>query len=406
MAVKSSARAVAGRILSIVPESVVGRILPASYRFDASAVVAPPPLDGSTRLIIAPVNYAGQAFEWCRAVERFGSSIGAQNMMIRMPGDFRHQADYVVPVGAYAASGAWHRRWSRHVMSRATHVIVEAQKQPLGAILHDDTRAQIGRIREAGIQVAMLCHGSDIRLPSRHAQRESDSPFADPSDRVTTQLEANATRNARLLASLDLPLFVSTPDLLVDVPAATWVPVVVRAAPWACSDAPMARPVPVVVHVPSSAWIKGSELIEPTMRALHDRGLIEYRRLEGVPHEQMPDMYRGADIVLEQFRIGNYGVAACEAMAAGRVVVGYVNQQVRGVVAEQTGRSLPIVQSRASEIEAVVLGLLEDRGGARTIAAAGPEFVREVHDGRLSAAALAPFLLADEAPSTHGSEAP
>lgn len=389
---KKIARTLAGIALSFLPERVVGRILPSTYRFDAP-VASAPPLSGRVRLVIAPANSAGQAFEWCRAVERADSSVGAQSMMVRTARDFRHEASYVVPVGAYSASGRWHRRWSRHVLTDATHVIVESQRPPLGAVFRESTKRQVRRLQRSGIEVAMLCHGSDIRLPSRHAQLQPDSPFANPFNTdVTQQLEKAASSNAKLLHQLGLPVFVSTPDLLIDVPTATWLPVVVRPDRWACLEAPMQREVPVVVHAPSSPWIKGSSLIEPAMRTLHDEGLIEYRTLDGVPHEQMPRIYTDADIVLDQFRIGSYGVAACEAMAAGRVVVGFVSEQVRNVVADQTRLDLPIVQALAQDLETVIAELIIERSRAREIAAKGPTFVREVHDGRRSALALSCFL--------------
>jgi len=139
--------------------------------------------------------------------------------------------------------------------------------------------------------------------------------------------------------------------------------------------------------------MKGTELVEPTLQRLHHEGLIEYRRLTTVPHDQMVAAYRDADIVLDQFSLGVYGVAACEAMAAGRVVVSHVNRFSRDAVLTSTDRNLPIVQARAHELEAVLRGLLEDREAARAAAARGPDFVGAVHDGRRSAQVLRPFLL-------------
>ena len=385
-------RRAAGRLLASLPDRVLGRVLPGSYRFGASEVAAPPPLGGERRLIMAPLNYAGQAYEWCRAVERADARTVAQNAMIRTSTDFRHEADYVVPRGAYAASGRWHRQWSEHVLTRATHVIVEGQKQPLGSILTETTEQQVRRLEAAGIRVAMLCHGSDIRLPSRHAALEADSPFADPQHGPTRRLERATSANAALLERLGLPVFVSTPDLLIDVPSAAWLPVVVQPERWQTDDAPFERERPVVVHAPSSGWLKGSELIDETMSRLHDEGLVEYRRLRGVPHAQMPEAYRSADIVLDQFRLGGYGVAAVEALAAGRIVIGHVSQTVRATVRSATGRDLPIVEARAAELEGVLRSLIRCREEAARAASQGPGFARAVHDGRRAAEVLLPFL--------------
>ncbi len=238
----------------------------------------------------------------------------------------------------------------------------------------------------------MLCHGSDIRLPSRHALHHPASPFTDPSHDITARLERAVRLNSEILGRLQLPVFVSTPDLLLDVPGARWLPVVVDPERWKSDSPPLQRAVPVVVHAPSSGWIKGSDLIDPVMRRLHEEGLIEYRRLRGVPHAEMPEAYRSADIVLEQFRIGNYGVAACEGMAAGRVVIGYISDQVADAVRDQSGVDLPIVRTEHAMLESKIRDLLSNREASCAVAASGPAFVREVHDGRFSARVLEPFL--------------
>jgi glycosyltransferase involved in cell wall biosynthesis len=139
--------------------------------------------------------------------------------------------------------------------------------------------------------------------------------------------------------------------------------------------------------------IKGSDAIGAAMGELAARGLIEYRTVTGVPHAAMRELYRGADIVVDQMRIGNYGVAACEAMAAGRVVVSHVDDQVRGAARQAAGVDLPVVEANPETLADVVTALVADRDPARAIAAAGPDFVRILHDGAGAARALQPFLL-------------
>jgi glycosyltransferase involved in cell wall biosynthesis len=106
----------------------------------------------------------------------------------------------------------------------------------------------------------------------------------------------------------------------------------------------------------------------------------------------MAGVYKGADIVIDQFTMGLYGVAACEAMAAGRIVVSFVGDTVRARAREITGREVPIVEATPATLVEVLEKILDDRDAARDAAAAGPSYVRENHDGRRSAAALAPFL--------------
>ena len=114
----------------------------------------------------------------------------------------------------------------------------------------------------------------------------------------------------------------------------------------------------------------------------------------------MPAIYGDADIVVDQLALGSYGVAACEAMAAGRIVLGHVSEQVRSAAQEAAGLDLPILEVTPDSIVERIRELLADRESARDTAARGPEFVRTLHDGRRSASVLADFLCnGDRAPA-------
>lgn len=390
----SAVKYVVGRLLRLLPDAIAGRLLPGEFRFRLEQVPAPTAAPTApVRLYIAPANFAGQAYRWARAVEQHLEGVGAVNVMEVTAVGFHHAADVSVPRGVHAAS----RRWQvaeRAVVPRFTHLIVEAGRRPFGNVLVESAEQQIRWAQGRGLRVAMLSHGSDIRDPVAHREREPHSPFGGDLEAAQTTHYERVTRvNRSLLDRLGLPVFVSTPDLLLDAPEATWLPVVVDPEPWSEASAPLQRERPVVVHAPSRAAMKGTALIEPMLQRLHRDGDIEYRQLRGVPHADMPHTYREADVVLDQFSMGIYGVAACEAMAAGRLVVSHVSEFSRDTVRTSVQRELPIVQARADELESVLRGLLDDRDAARETAARGPDFVRAVHDGRRSANVLRPFLL-------------
>ena len=192
-----------------------------------------------------------------------------------------------------------------------------------------------------------------------------------------------------LLRAHQLPIFVSTPDLLIEVPEAAWCPVVVETERWRESSRELLNySVPVVVHLPSMGSVKGTHLIEPMLHRLHAEGVIEYRGLTGIPSAEMPAIIGDADIVLDQFRIGSYGVAAVEAMAASRVVIGHVLPDVRELIAHLTGHELPVVEADPDTLEAVLLGLIADPDSMRQAAASGRKFADVIHSGSWSAQVL------------------
>jgi len=148
------------------------------------------------------------------------------------------------------------------------------------------------------------------------------------------------------------------------------------------------------VHVPSDTYLKGTEAIEPVLKKMVKAGRIRYLPLRTVPYPDMPKVLAEADIVLDQFAIGSYGVAAVEGLAAGRLVIGHVRPEVRQRVLADTGWALPIVESTAATLEQVIEGLLADESAWQEQTLLGPAFVDDVHDGRRSAAVLDEFLLA------------
>ncbi|PVE92210.1 hypothetical protein [Microbacterium sp. TPD7012] len=369
------------------PMSPIGRI--AARRMGAPAPAGAVPAtefdDKPIRVLITPMNYSGQGRAWARALEAADPSISARNTAVDVPGGFSFDADLVVPVGTYHNGAEWQQR-EFEAASRATHVLIEAEEPPFGRMLSRSVAAQAEALLDRGVDVAFLAHGTDVRLPSRHMTDNPWSHYGDP-DIYAPRAEVLAARNIRLLTESGRPLFVSTPDLLEDLPSAGWCPVVVDPSRWAAaprsgSDGPLR-----VTHVPSVSAVKGTQLILPALEKLAEEGVIDLRLVQGVPSAEMPAVFATADVVIDQVRIGSYGVAACEAMAAGCIVVGHVADRVRGEVERRTGLALPVVESDPPSIEETLrrLAALPDRSA---IIRAGIDFVRHVHDGRMAAAVL------------------
>lgn len=372
---------------------VLGRVADvARFRFSEDDVPAVPQLsDAPVRLVIGPANSAGQGYQWARAVERHLP--GASAVAVRAIGadTFQAQVDLRTPVAVYQRSSTWHDAFEAY-LERQSHLIWESGLALLGRRYRSDAAREIAVLAERGVSGALLFHGTDIRPPSLHASHNRWSPFRDATTRVRT-LEEMAARNAALASQSGQPIFVSTPDLLQWVPDATWLPVVVDPARWREATArTRTHGTPVVAHAPSHPWLKGTGLIEPMLRRLESEGLIEYRQIVGVPHAQMPDFYADADIVLDQFVLGIYGVAACEAMAAGRLVMSHVNDFTRAAVREHTGRDVPIHEATLESLEGELRRAVADPTAFDALREEGPAFVEAVHDGRRSAAAIAPFL--------------
>ena len=387
------------------PMSPIGRIA-------AKRLGTPPPkgsvdatrfADRPRRVLITPVNYSGQATAWARALEASGDDISARSAAIDVPGGFSFEADLIVPVATYHNDADWQRR-QLAAASAATHVLVEAEEPPFGRLFGRSVEKQAQALDEAGVSIAYLAHGTDVRLPSRHRAQNPWSHYDDPMI-YAPRAEALAARNIALLERSGKPVFVSTPDLLLDLPDAVWCPVAVDPARWRAerNDRDAAGPLHVA-HAPSVGAVKGTELILPALERLEAEGVIELNLVRGVASTEMPAVFASADVVIDQLRIGSYGVAACEAMASGAVVVGHVSEVVRELVRSRTGLELPIVEANPESIEPVLRGLAARRDLAE-LRDAGQRFVSTVHDGRFASRALRESWL-DRSPALAAAAAP
>lgn len=274
------------------------------------------------------------------------------------------------------------------MVGRYSHLIVDAFMPVFGRLNGDTIAGDLAALRKARIKVALLSHGSDIRNPARHLERHEYSLFRDAPEGVAEKLQTKAEANRRIADECGLPLFVTTPDLLDDLPSATWAPLVVDVASWATDRPVMERERPVVLHAPSKRWTKGTDRIMPVLTELHDKGVIDFRLAEDIPWAEMQELVKESDLVLDQFTTGSYGTFAVEAMAAGKPVIGYISDAVKAA----TNGELPIVGATPDTLREVLGSVIDDREGTAAIGRASVEFARTYHDGRWTAQVLSGFL--------------
>lgn len=389
------------------------------------SVSGQPWFDGSTphRLLIGPLNTAGQAQAWARAADRLpdvqalslsaarrsaaASTFGyATDVHLDLPAQLRGMRPHRERVLGTPAHRPGTRGWSGR---GATLVVSESGRPVLGDFWAATVLDDLPALEAAGVGHAVLLHGSEVRDPDRHAERHPHSPFrAEAGGGIgdVEGLRATVRATRELLeryATSGGGVLVSTPDLLDDVPAATLLPVMVDverfsgAAQGSAAARLLERARPVVLHAPSKPWLKGTAVIEDVLAELQAAGRIEHRRLSGVPHARMAEVLADADVVVDQVVLGNPGVLLAESLAAGRLVVAHLSPEVRDRMAaadrELGGDGVvPVVEADAGTLRGVLEEMLEDRARFVELAGHGPAWATRHHDGTRSAAVLRQLL--------------
>ena len=339
------------------------------------------------RLIIGPANFAGQGFAWARAAERAIPDLYAE-ALTREVGTFNFPTDDSVSPFRYQFT-KWQVQQDLRIKSKFSHALIEAGR-PITSSLHGRSiSGEVASFANAGISCAVVSHGSDSRIPSHHIAKYPHSPFLDAPADVVATLENRAKILVEAYSKLKIPTFVSTPDLIDDLPNGIWLPVVVDQAKWKNTYLAKAGKI-TVLYAPSKSWMKGGPKVDEILQSLSEQGIIEYIRIDSVPADDMPRLVKSADVVIDQFALGAYGATAVQAMAAGKVVVGHVAPWVR----ERIPSAVPIVEATVDQLEEAILKLTKDESLRRELGIQGEKFVTEFHNGTYSGSVLHTWICA------------
>lgn len=135
-----------------------------------------------------------------------------------------------------------------------------------------------------------------------------------------------------------------------------------------------------VAHAPSKRAVKGTEAVLAAVESLRRRGApIELDLIEGVPNAEARKRYAAADLVVDQLRIGWYGMFAIESMALAKPVVVHLDEQGAAETEEAFGLELPLVRADEASIEDVLAGLVEVRAELPELGRRSREYVERVH---------------------------
>lgn len=345
------------------------------------------PLHSRPSFLIGPTNSANQGTLWARALT--AAKFPAQSLRISNdPSSEWFSSDFAL------TRSEWLEFDRRQVLAKMIAeskdiVLIESLRPILRLLSAKDGRNQVIEdlelLKLMGKRVGVVFHGSDIRNTESHAARNPYSPFHVESEELE-KMRLRTEENAALLPLLresKIPIFVTTKDLLVDVPDAHWLPVTIDFDRFhqIAKSAPIFPDLEAklrVLFLPSRPWLKSANLIEPLLIKLRNEGVISYQSYissgESLHHSEIPTVMAGVDLVIDQY-LGVIGVFPLEALAAGRLVMSYLPAEAGDV---------PIINVTPETLESELLRVALTRPRPE----AGVEYVKRWHDGRESVLAL------------------
>jgi hypothetical protein len=353
-------------------------------------------------ILVGPTNSAGQATLWARALTRQG--FPTQSLRISNdPSAEWFRADIEIPRLEWTAVEG-RLNLAKKIASEYDSMLFESMR-PLFS-LHskrdyaaDRTFEDMRLLKKARVKSGIVFHGSDIRNTKAHARREPFSPYRNTSSELDQlQVRAAEFRKAGRKASRRrIPVFVTTPDLLLDVPRAHWLPITIDVDVFL--KAGLKRPtwssegLPRVLFQPSKGWLKSADLVSPILEKLHHEGVIDLREGQAIAHKEMPARIAEADIVIDRFD-GVAGVASVEALAAKRIVIANIAQWAY----KNAEATPPVIHATPQTLEAILRELASKRSSYHHDFDAGLEYAQKWHDGTESARRITKFLKVSKHP--------
>ncbi|GAA5262955.1 glycosyltransferase family 4 protein [Methanocalculus sp. MC3] len=169
--------------------------------------------------------------------------------------------------------------------------------------------------------------------------------------------------------------FISTPDLLTYSPNAEWLPNPINIENIKLSDRKSNNNIINVVHPPTSikqGTYKGTSTIIKTMEEIQrERPEINFQLVLNKTHKEALEIYKSADIIVDQLLVGFYGMVTIESMALGIPVVCFVHDNYGDI---------PVWNATVDTFKDRLLQLADDRNALSSLSKKGREYVERVHD--------------------------
>jgi hypothetical protein len=145
---------------------------------------------------------------------------------------------------------------------------------------------------------------------------------------------------------------------------------------------------PRIVHAPTNARIKGTPMILEALKQLQSSYDFELILVENKSHNDALELYRSADLAIDQVLAGWYGGFAVEIMAMGKPVACYIRETDMKFVPQAMRRELPVFNINPGNLVEDIAAILERRSEWETRGRESRKYVERWHNPDLIAKAM------------------
>jgi glycosyltransferase involved in cell wall biosynthesis len=138
--------------------------------------------------------------------------------------------------------------------------------------------------------------------------------------------------------------------------------------------------VPIILHIPTEPWVKGTDLIIEACDRLKNEGYkFEFKLKRQLTQQELYKEMVNCDIYVDELKCGAHGVTAVEAMCAGKPTLTYI----RDDLVKEYPQDLPLVNTNPDTIYENLKILIVDSRLRNEIGKASREYVEKYHDTRV-----------------------
>jgi glycosyltransferase involved in cell wall biosynthesis len=136
---------------------------------------------------------------------------------------------------------------------------------------------------------------------------------------------------------------------------------------------------PLIVHAPTRRYVKGTDIVIAAINELKEKGLLfDFKLVEGLSNHEASEIYKQADIVIDQMRIGWHGVLSMEVMSLGKVAVCYIRNDLEYGL--RYNGKMPLVNANPNNLTNILEELILNPSLRREIGNFARHYVEKIHD--------------------------